>query len=167
MELRLSCTNASIWSLYLCFIYIYIIYIYILWRWSSGLVSIINGQSIMFANILIHHRLNLYLFDISLHHYHHYADLLKALNIQKLTDISVEYVSKIKSVLSDMFHAIYGTVYFQQTISFVIIMRICILCLIIISKSEVWIISHCVGLGHETMVSTACLMHPSLYWDEP
>ena len=31
-----------------------------------------------------------------------------------------------------------------------------ILCLIII-KSEVWTITHCLGLGHETMVSAVCL----------
>ena len=32
-----------------------------------------------------------------------------------------------------------------------------ILCLIIINKSEVWTITHCLGLGHETMVSAVCL----------
>ena len=32
-----------------------------------------------------------------------------------------------------------------------------ILCLIIIIKSDVWIITHCLGLGHETMVSAVCL----------
>ena len=35
--------------------------------------------------------------------------------------------------------------------------RMYILCLIIIIKSEVWTITHCIGLGHETMVSAACL----------
>ena len=35
--------------------------------------------------------------------------------------------------------------------------RIYILCLIIIIKSEVWTITHCLGLGHETMVCTVCL----------
>ena len=32
-----------------------------------------------------------------------------------------------------------------------------ILCLIIIIKSEVWTITRCLGLGHETMVSGVCL----------
>ena len=32
-----------------------------------------------------------------------------------------------------------------------------ILCLIIIIKSEVWTIIHCLGLGHETMVCAVCL----------
>ena len=33
----------------------------------------------------------------------------------------------------------------------------CVLCLIITIKSEVWIINHCLGLGHETMVCAVCL----------
>ena len=32
-----------------------------------------------------------------------------------------------------------------------------VLCLIIIIKSEVWTITHCLGLGHETMVCAVCL----------
>ena len=42
-------------------------------------------------------------------------------------------------------------------VSLVMIETIYILCLIIIIKSEVWTITHCLGLGHETMVSAACL----------
>ena len=33
----------------------------------------------------------------------------------------------------------------------------CVLYLIIIIKPEVWIINHCLGLGHETMVCAVCL----------
>ena len=46
---------------------------------------------------------------------------------------------------------------FSLPISFVMIERIYILCLIIIIKSEVWIITHCLGLSHETMVCAVCL----------
>ena len=46
---------------------------------------------------------------------------------------------------------------FSLPISLVMIARIYILCLIIIIKSEVWTITHCLGLGHETMVSAVCL----------
>ena len=35
--------------------------------------------------------------------------------------------------------------------------RIYILCLVFIIKSEVWTITHCLGLGHETMVCTVFL----------
>ena len=47
---------------------------------------------------------------------------------------------------------------FQFANFLVMIERIYILCLIIIIKSEVWTISHCLGLGHETMVCAVCLL---------
>ena len=50
-----------------------------------------------------------------------------------------------------------GLYVFSSPISVVMIERIYILCLIIITKSEVWTITHCLGLGHETMVSAVCL----------
>ena len=50
-----------------------------------------------------------------------------------------------------------GLYVFSLPISLVRIERIYILCLIIIIKSEVWTITHCLGLGHETMVSAVCL----------
>ena len=50
-----------------------------------------------------------------------------------------------------------GLCVFSLPIFFVMIERIYILCLIIIIKSEVWTITHCLGLGHETMVSAVCL----------
>ena len=46
---------------------------------------------------------------------------------------------------------------FSLPISLVMIERIYIRCRIIIIKSEVWTITHCLGLGHETMVSAVCL----------
>ena len=50
-----------------------------------------------------------------------------------------------------------GLYVFSLPIPFVMIARIYILCLIIIIKSEVWTITHCLGLGHETMVCPVCL----------
>ena len=50
-----------------------------------------------------------------------------------------------------------GLCVFSLLISFVMIHRIYILCLIIIIKSEVWTTTHCLGLSHETMVCTVCL----------
>ena len=49
-----------------------------------------------------------------------------------------------------------GLYVFSLPISVMMIERIYILCLIIIIKSELWIITHCLGLGHETMVSAVC-----------
>ena len=50
-----------------------------------------------------------------------------------------------------------GLYVFSLPISLVMIEMIYILCLIIIIKSELWTITHCFGLGHETMVSVVCL----------
>ena len=50
-----------------------------------------------------------------------------------------------------------GLCVFSLPISFVMIETTYMLCLIIIIKSEVWIITHCLGLGHETMVCAVCL----------
>ena len=47
-----------------------------------------------------------------------------------------------------------GLYVFTIPISVVMIERIYILCLIFIIKSELWTITHCLGLGHETMVSS-------------
>ena len=50
-----------------------------------------------------------------------------------------------------------GLYVFSLPLSLVMIEIIYILCFIIIIKLEVWPITHCLGLGHETMVSAVCL----------
>ena len=50
-----------------------------------------------------------------------------------------------------------GLYVFSLPISLVMIEIIYILCLIIIIKSEVWTNTHCLGLGHKTMVSAVCI----------
>ena len=50
-----------------------------------------------------------------------------------------------------------GLFVFSLPTPLVMIERIDILCLIIIIKLEVWTITHCLGLGHETMVCAVCL----------
>ena len=50
-----------------------------------------------------------------------------------------------------------GLYVFSLPISVVMIERICKRCVISIIKSEVWTVTHCLGFGHETMVSAACL----------
>ena len=50
-----------------------------------------------------------------------------------------------------------GLCVFSLPIPLVMIERIYRLCLIIIIKSEVWTITHCLWLGHETMVCAVCL----------
>ena len=60
--------------------------------------------------------------------------------------------SKLKSILSNTFFAIYGLCVFTLLISLVMIVKICVRYLIIIIKSKVWIISRCLGLDHEKIV---------------
>ena len=50
-----------------------------------------------------------------------------------------------------------GLYVFSLPISLVMIERIYKVCLLIIIKSEVWTITHCLELDHETMVSAVCL----------
>ena len=61
----------------------------------------------------------------------------------------------IFSQLSNIQYA--GRCVFSLPIYFVMVEIIYILCLIIIIKSEVGTITHCLGLGHETMVCAVCL----------
>ena len=58
-----------------------------------------------------------------------------------------------------------GLYVFSLSISLVMIEKIYMLCLFIIIKSDVWTITHCLGLGHETMVSGVCLsIFLLIYW---
>ena len=60
-------------------------------------------------------------------------------------------MNKIKHILSVIQYTICGAVCFQST-HFRCDDWEYILCLIIIIKSEVWTITHCLGLSHETLV---------------
>ena len=81
----------------------------------------------------------------------------------------VECVSKIKHNFCYLLYNIWGCMF--PVYPFPLWrLRWYTLCLIII-KSEVWTIIHCLGLGHETMVCAVCLsiflLHPVcdiLYW---
>ena len=74
----------------------------------------------------------------TLPHYHHYADLFEGIELLNACQIySVASVSKIKSVLSIIFRAIYGTGILSLPISVMMIVRIHVFDFIIIIKSEV------------------------------
>ena len=67
-------------------------------------------------------------------------------------------LSSIRSIIQDV-----GLCVFSLPTPRVMIEIIYILCLIIIIKSEVWTITHCLGLGHGTMVCAVCLSIFLLY----
>ena len=91
-------------------------------------------------------------------HYHHCANFIWRHWTYKMPvryNLSSVWVKlSIFSQLSIIQYV--GLCVFSLPFSFVMIERIYILCLIII-KSEVWTITHCLGLGHETMVCAGCL----------
>ena len=92
-------------------------------------------------------------------HYHHCANFIWRHWTYRMPvryNLSSVWVRlSIFSQLSIMQYV--GLWVFSLPISFVMIERIYILCLIIIIKSEVWTITHCLGWGHETMVWPVCL----------
>lgn len=95
---------------------------------------------------------------ITLPHYHHYAEISEDIELLNACQVhSVECVSKIKSIISIIFHHIGRWVFWAYPFPFVMIVRIRVLNLIIIIESEVWTIYHCLGLCHETMVCAVCL----------
>ena len=80
-------------------------------------------------------------------HYHHCANLSEGIELIKyLSDIFLSSVWVRLSIFSPL-----------SIIQYVGLYVFSLLCLIIIIKSEVWTITHCLGLGHETMVSAVCL----------
>ena len=84
---------------------------------------------------------------------------LKALNLKKMP---VRYTLSSVWVRLGRFSPLtniqyVGLYFFSLSISLVMIERIYILCIIIIIKSEVWTITHCLGLGHETIVFAVCI----------
>ena len=92
-------------------------------------------------------------------HYHHCASLSEDIELIKRPVIySLSSVWVRKCIFSQLSIIQYvGLCVFSLPISLVMIEIMYILCLIIIIKSEVWIITHCLGLGHETMVCAVCL----------
>ena len=87
-------------------------------------------------------------------HYHIFADLSESIEHLKCLSgtFSRECVSKMKSILSIIFRAMYGLRIFSLPISLMMIVRIRVLYLIIFINSEVRPVCHCLGFGHETTI---------------
>ena len=125
-------------------------------RENRDFVFIIIVQIMMSANIRI--RFGLQIVFVCLYiipsHYHHCANLSE--NIELVT-----YILSSVWVILSIFCQLSIIQYMGLCVSVYPIplwlLREYALCLIIIIKSEVWIIIHCLGLGHETMVCAVCL----------
>ena len=119
-------------------------------------VFIIILQFMMSANIWTRFGLQIVLVCLynTPSHYHHCANWTYEIPVRYIMS-SVWVRLSIFSPLSIIQHV--GLYVFSSPISLVMIERIYILSLFIIIKSEVWTTTHCLGLGHETMVSAVCL----------
>ena len=122
-------------------------------------VFIIIVQFMMSANIRIRFGLQIVLVRLysTPSHYHHWSNWM-----HWTYKMPVRYILSSVWVILSTFCPLsiiqyVGLYVFSLRIYLVIIERIYIVCLIIIIKSAVWTITHCLGLGHATMVSAACL----------
>ena len=129
-------------------------------RKNQEFVFIIIVQFMMSANIRIRFGLQIVLVCLysTPSHYHHCANLSEGIELIKCLSYILSIVWVRLSKFSPLSIILYVGLYvFSLPISVMMIEIIYILCLIIIIKSEVWTITHCLGLGHETVVSTVCL----------
>ena len=95
-------------------------------------------------------------------HYHHCANLSEDIELIKcLSDIYLSSVWVRINIFSQLPIINYvGLCVLSLPISLMMLGSIYILCLIIIIKSDVWTITHCLWLGHETMV---CAVYLSIF----
>ena len=130
-------------------------------------VFIIIVQFMMTANSRI--RFGLQIVFVCLYstppHYHHCANLSEDIELKNACHIYfVECVSKITHILSGIHYTMCGAVCFQFSLCddwvyplWWLKEYIYFVLLTIIIKSEEWTITHCLELGHETIVCAVCL----------
>ena len=144
-----------------CLLHLILSLIVFTFRENREFVFISIVQFMMSANSRI--RFGLQIVFVCLYitpsHYHHCANCIWRHRTYKMP---VRYNLSSVWVRLSMFSQLsiiqyVGLCVFSLPISFVMIEIIYILCLIIMINSEVWTITHCLGLGHETMVSVVCL----------
>ena len=92
-------------------------------------------------------------------HYHHCANFIwRHWTYEMPVRYNLSSVWVRLSIFSQLsiIHCV-GMCVFSLPTSSVMIERIYILCFMIIIKSEVWTLTHCLGLGHEIMLCAVCL----------
>ena len=130
-------------------------------RENREFVFISIVQFMMSANSRIHFGLQIVFvcLYITPSHYHHCANFIwRHWTYKMFVRYNLSSVWVRLSIFSQLSTIQYlGLCVFSVPISFVMIEIIYILCRIIIIKSEVWTITHWLGLGHETMICAVCL----------
>ena len=122
-------------------------------RENREFVFIIIVQFMMSANIRIHFGLQVVLvcWYSTPSHYHHWTYKMPVRYILWSVWVRLSIFSPLSNI------QYMGLYVFSLPIFLVMIERIYTLCLNFIIKAEVWTITHCLGLVHETMVSAVCL----------
>ena len=96
----------------------------------------------------------------TLSHYHHHAGIYEGVELVKWwLDTFCQVCLRLNQFSQLSFMRYMGLCVFSIPISLMIVVRICVLYLVIIIKSELWLICHCLRLGHEIMV---CTVHLSI-----
>ena len=125
-------------------------------------ITVHHDLMVVYKQWVHYHLMVAYVYlHISLPHYHYHADLPEGIELLKCLSDILSWVCLRLSRLSQLsFMQYMGLCVFGFPISFIMIVRIPVLDLIIITKSEVGPICHCLGLGHETMV---CAVYLSIF----
>ena len=143
-----------------CFLHHILSLIVYTFRENREFVFVSIVQIMMSANSQIHLACRSYSFvcTITPSHYHHCANfILRHCTSKMPVRYNLSSVWEILSKFSQLSIIQYvGLCVFSLPVS-VMVERIYMRCLSIIIKSEVWTITHCLGLGHETMVCAVCL----------
>ena len=129
-------------------------------RESRVFVFIIIVQFMMISNSRIRFSLQIVLVCLysTPSHYQHCASLSEISTYKMPVRYILSSVWVTLSIFSQLSIIQYvGLCVISWPIPLVIIERIYMLCFIIIIKSEVWTITHCLGLGYKTMVCAVCL----------
>ena len=139
----------------------FIVYTFRVIRENREFVFISVVQFMMSANSRTRFGLQIVFvcFYITPSHYHHCANFIWRHWTYKMP-VRYNLLSVwVRLSISSQFSIIQyvGLCVFSLPISFVMIERIYIFCLIIIIKSEIWTNTHCLGLGYETIVCAVCL----------
>ena len=94
---------------------------------------------------------------MALSHYHHCANSSEGVeHINCLSGIICRLC--LRWIISIIVHAIERLDVFSLSLYLVMIVRICVLYLIIITESELWIYSYSLCLGHDILTCTVCLV---------
>ena len=138
----------SYFSVVVCLLHHVFLRIAYTFRENWHFVLIIIVQFMMSANSRIRYGLQIVFvcLYITPSHYHHCANLSVDIELMKLLpDIFCKILSKIEHTLLVIHYSTYGAVCFQFTRCPCDGWENILLCLIIIIKSEVWTIIHCLG----------------------